>query len=256
MVLLDDNFATIVAAIEEGRAVFENVQKFLTYHMSSNVAELAPYLAFALFKLPLGLTVIQILMVDLGTDMVPALGLGAEPPAPRTMSRPPRRQRDPLLSWGLVLRTYLWLGAVESVAGLVGFFGVLRAGGWRAGQTLAADAPLYLQGTTACLAGIILTQMMNVFVCRHPVESTFSFRWSSNRLLLLGVALEAALLVAFTYTGAAHALIGTAAFPARSWFLLLPFPILLLALEEARKALVRRGHARSALGPSQARLPS
>ena len=79
LVLLDDNFASIVNAIEEGRTVFENIRKFLAYILTSNVPELVPYLAFAFARVPLALTVIQILAVDLGTDMVPALGLGAEP---------------------------------------------------------------------------------------------------------------------------------------------------------------------------------
>ncbi|HJW09770.1 MAG TPA: cation-transporting P-type ATPase [Holophagaceae bacterium] len=240
LVLLDDNFATIVLAIEEGRAVFENVQKFLTYHMSSNVAELVPYLGYALLKLPLGLTVIQILMVDLGTDMVPALGLGAEPPGPRTMARPPHGREHPILTKGLVLRTYLWLGALEAAAGMAGFLHVLRTGGWDFGQALAWSDPLYKQATAACLAGIILVQMMNVFVCRHPVDSAFSSKWTGNKLLLAGVGLEALLLGAFTYLPLAHRAIGTAAFPPGTWLFLLPFPFALLLFEEGRKALVRR----------------
>ncbi|MBS1138452.1 MAG: ATPase, P-type (transporting), superfamily, subfamily, partial [Proteobacteria bacterium] len=85
MVLLDDNFASIVAAVEEGRAVFENIRKFLTYILTSNVPEMVPFLAFALLKIPLPLTVIQVLIVDLGTDMLPALALGAERPHPGLM---------------------------------------------------------------------------------------------------------------------------------------------------------------------------
>jgi len=90
IVLTDDNFASIVAAIEEGRAVFDNIRKFLTYILSSNIPELIPYLAFVLFRIPLPLTIIQILAVDLGTDMLPALALGAERPSSQVMQRPPR----------------------------------------------------------------------------------------------------------------------------------------------------------------------
>ena len=90
MVLLDDNFASIVNAIEEGRAVFENIRKFLTYVLVHNVAELVPYLGFALFKIPLALTPIQALAIDMGTDTLTALGLGVERPAPQVMRRPPR----------------------------------------------------------------------------------------------------------------------------------------------------------------------
>jgi sodium/potassium-transporting ATPase subunit alpha len=97
IILLDDNFATIVAAIEEGRAVYANIRKFLTYILTSNIPELVPYLAFVLFKIPLPLTIIQILAVDLGTDMVPALALGAEPPNPQTMKQPPRPRTERLI---------------------------------------------------------------------------------------------------------------------------------------------------------------
>jgi magnesium-transporting ATPase (P-type) len=88
MVLLDDNFASIVNAVEEGRAVFANIRKFMTYILASNVPELVPYLVFGLFGVPLPLTVIQILAVDLGTDMLPALALGTGPRLHRSAVRP------------------------------------------------------------------------------------------------------------------------------------------------------------------------
>ncbi len=97
IILLDDHFASIVAAIEEGRAVYDNLRKFLTYILTSNIPELVPYLAFVLFRIPLPLTIIQILAVDLGTDMLPALALGAEKPDPDTMRRPPRPRGERLL---------------------------------------------------------------------------------------------------------------------------------------------------------------
>jgi len=97
MILLDDNFASIIAAVEEGRAVYENIRKFLAYILTSNIPEVIPYLTFALFKIPLPLTIIQILAVDLGTDMLPALGLGAAKPEPGSMSRPPRPRNERLL---------------------------------------------------------------------------------------------------------------------------------------------------------------
>jgi len=117
LVLLDDNFASIVNAVEEGRTVFENIRKFLTYILTSNIPELVPYLAFAFARVPLALTVIQILAVDLGTDMVPALGLGAEPPDSRVMQRPPRSRQDRLLTPRLLGRAYLFLGFARSRGG-------------------------------------------------------------------------------------------------------------------------------------------
>ena len=149
MILLDDNFASIVNAVEEGRAVFENIRKFLTYILTSNIPELIPYLAYVLLRIPLPLTIIQILAVDLGTDMVPALALGAERPDPGVMRQPPRRPEGRLLSWPLVARAYLWLGPMQAAISLAAFFFVLNAAGWHYGTALDLRDPLYLQATTA-----------------------------------------------------------------------------------------------------------
>jgi magnesium-transporting ATPase (P-type) len=136
MILLDDNFASIVSAVEEGRAVFENLRKFLTYILTSNIPELMPYLAFVLFRIPLPLTVIQILAVDLGTDMLPALALGAEAPQPGLMQQPPRPRTERLLHWPLLIRAYLWLGMMEAAVSLAAFFYVLKGGEWNFGDIL------------------------------------------------------------------------------------------------------------------------
>jgi sodium/potassium-transporting ATPase subunit alpha len=240
IVLLDDHFATIVNAIEEGRAVYENIRKFLTYILTSNIPELVPYLAFVLFRIPLPLTVIQILAVDLGTDMLPALALGAEKPHGDVMRRPPRPRGERLLSWPLLARAYLFLGPLEALAALAAFFFVMQAGGWSYGQMPAAHDPLYLQATTACLAAIVLAQMVNVFVCRHPLLPAWHFPLLGNRLLLAGLAAEAALLLAIVYTPWGNRLFGTAPLGADAWLYMLPFALLLGVAEELRKAWLRR----------------
>jgi calcium-translocating P-type ATPase len=240
MVLLDDNFASIVAAIEEGRAVFDNIRKFLAYILTSNVPEIVPYLAFVLARIPLPLTIVQILAVDLGTDMLPALALGAERPAPDTMLRPPRPRTERLLEPALLARAYLWLGVLEATAALAAYFFVLDAGGWRYGEALPAHDPLYLQATTACLAAIVATQVANVFLCRDPVRSAFSFGLASNPLILWGVAFELGLLAAIVYTPWGQVLFGTAALPLEVWLYALPFVAAMVVLEEGRKLLRRR----------------
>ena len=239
MVLLDDNFASIVAAIEEGRAVFDNIRKFLAYILTSNIPEVVPYLAFVLASIPLPLTIVQILAVDLGTDMLPALALGAEAPAPEIMRRPPRPRRERLLNAALLVRAYLWLGMLEAFAALAAYFFVLDAGGWRHGEVLSARDPLYLQATTACFAAIVVTQVANVFLCRDPVRPAFSFGLASNPLILWGIAFELALLALIVYTPWGQAILGTAALPLEVWLYVLPFAAAMLLLEEARKFLVR-----------------
>jgi sodium/potassium-transporting ATPase subunit alpha len=245
LILLDDNFASIVAAIEEGRAVFENIRKFLTYILSSNIPELVPYLAFVLLRIPLPLTIIQILAVDLGTDMLPALALGAEKPDPGVMLRPPRARNERLLSWGLMARAYLFLGALQAVAAMAVFFFVLDAAGWQYGTRLDRGDPLYLRATSACLATIVVMQMMNVFLCRHPLKSSFSFGLFSNPYILLGLAAELALILFIIYTPAGNWLFGTAPIGVEAWLLGLAGAALMGVLEEARKAWRRRGVAGS-----------
>lgn len=239
VVLLDDNFASIVAAVEEGRAVFDNLRKFLTYILSSNIPELVPYLAFALFRIPLPLTIIQILAVDLGTDMLPALALGAEKPDLDVMRRPPRRRDERLLSAGLVARAYLFLGAIEAVAAMAVFFFVLHGAGWQYGEPLAAVAPLYREATTACLLTIVVMQGMNVFLCRHPVRSMFAFGLLGNPLILLGVGAELLLLLFIVYTPTGNWIFGTAPVTLDVWLLALGAAAAMGVLEEARKAWLR-----------------
>jgi sodium/potassium-transporting ATPase subunit alpha len=240
MVLADDNFASIVNAVEEGRAVFQNIRKFLTYVLVHNVAELVPYLAFALFQIPLPLTPIQVLFVDMGTDSLTALGLGVERPDPQGMHLPPRPQNERLLNLPLALRAYLFLGLIEAAAAMAAFFFVLLGGGWRYGQSLAANDPLYLRATTACLSAIIVMQIVNVFLCRSSVRSVFSAGLFDNRLIAWGVALEIVLAVMINYTPVGNWLLDTARVPGELWLLLIASGAGMLALEELRKWIARK----------------
>ena len=245
MILLDDNFASIVAAIEEGRAVYDNIRKFLTYILTSNIPECIPYLAFALFKIPLPLTIIQILAVDLGTDMLPALGLGADPPAPGIMRKPPRPRQERLLNWPLLLRAYLFLGMLEAAAAMAAYTFVLYGGGWSWGQRLGSHDPLYLQATTACLSAIILMQVVNVFLCKTPGRSLFGAQNFSNHLLLWGVALEFALILIIIYTPWGHLIFGTAPIAQDVWLFMLPCAVGMLLLEEGRKWVANRWYMKN-----------
>ncbi|WNB77777.1 cation-translocating P-type ATPase [Methylomonas koyamae] len=240
MILLDDNFASIVAAIEEGRAVFDNIRKFLTYILTSNIPEVVPYLAFVLFKIPLPLTIIQILAVDLGTDMLPALGLGAEKPDSAVMEQPPRSQKETLIDWRLLARAYGFLGLLEAVAAMAAFFFVLDRGGWEYGQILHGRQPLYLQATTACLSAIIVMQIANVFICKQRQRGLLGTALLDNKLILSGILLEIGLILAIVYTPWGNALFGAAPIGGEVWLFALPFALGMLALEEGRKWLVRR----------------
>ncbi|MBZ0160908.1 MAG: cation-transporting P-type ATPase [bacterium] len=240
IVLLDDNFATIVGAVEEGRAVYENIRKFVTYILASNIPEIVPYLASVIFRIPLLLTIVQILAVDLGTDMLPALGLGAEPPDANTMDRPPRSRKERLLNFPLLARSYLFLGPIEAAAAMSAGLWYLTNGGWEWGIDLPAANPLYKQATTVAFAAIVICQVANVYVCRSSRTSILSMGLFTNRFIVWGIAVEIAMLGLIVYSQIGHRIFGTAAFEGGFWWFLLVFGALLLLAEEARKGIVRR----------------
>ncbi|MBI4686664.1 MAG: cation-transporting P-type ATPase, partial [Nitrospirae bacterium] len=239
MILLDDNFATIVNAVEEGRAVYENIRKFISYIFSSNIPEIIPYLAYVLFRIPLPLTIIQILAIDLGTDMFPALALGAEKPSPEVMRRPPRNPKERLLNSPTLSRAYLFLGPIEAAAGLFGFFYVLISGGWQWGDMPSSGNMLYLQATTACLTAIVITQVANVFACRSMRESVFTLGFFTNKLIFLGIAVELIIQLFIVYHPWGNAVFGTHPIGANLWLILLLFGIMLFFAEEMRKYIAR-----------------
>jgi sodium/potassium-transporting ATPase subunit alpha len=210
IVLLDNNFASIVSGIEEGRAVFANIRKFTTYVLSSNVPEMVPFLVYVALPVPLALTVIQILSIDLGTDMLPAIGLGQEPPEADTMRQPPRRAEQRLLSFPLMATAYLFLGVIQAGYSLFLFFLVLAQGGWSWGQELPTSNPLYRAATGITLATVILTQIGNVIGRRSLHRSGLDVGLLRNRLMLAGIALEIFLSWAILYFPPVRQVLGTA----------------------------------------------
>ena len=239
MVLLDDNFATIVNAIEEGRTVYENIKKFITYIFASNIPEAVPYLAYILLRIPLPLTIMQILAIDLGTDMLPALALGSEKPTPGIMKQPPRKAKERLLNMPLISRAYLFLGPIEAIACMFGFFWILYGGGWTWGTMLPTNNVLYMQATTACLTAIIITQIGNVFACRSSREPALSIGFFSNKLIFIGITVELLLQLFIVYHPWGNKIFKTAPIPLSVWLLLIPFMFLVFFAEELRKFMAR-----------------
>ncbi len=235
VVLLDDNFASIVAAIEEGRGVFDNIRKFTTYVLTSNIPELVPYLAFVLLRIPLPLTIMQVLAVDLGTDMLPGLGLGAERPEPDVMSRPPRTASRRLIDRRLLTRAYLLLGGIEAAAAMTAYAFVLAGGGWHWRAPLATSSLLYRQSTTACLTAIVIAQVANVFACRSETLPASVRDVLKNSLIVTGIVVELVLIAAIDYTPLGNAFFATAAIPWVAWLVPVPFAFALIAFDRLSK---------------------
>lgn len=240
MILTDDNFASIVSAIEEGRTVYNNIRRFITYILNSNFPEAVPFIIYLFSRgtIPLALTVMQVLSIDLGTDMIPAIGLGAELPEGGVMDRPPRPQKEPLLSRGVFSRA-LWYGMIESAVAMAAFFFLYRLNGWRPGMPMAGTGTLYRMGTTMTLAAIVCTQVGVVFNCRTERISIFKAGLSTNRMVLIGIACELTLLCVLIYTPFLHELFNTAPLGLREWAALLVCAPTMLLIDETRKAFLR-----------------
>ncbi len=243
MVLTDDNFASIVAAIEEGRAVYANIKKFITYIFASNVAEAVPFILFVLFGIPLPLGIMQVLAVDLGADLLPALALGSEPPEPGIMDRPPRAARAHLIDL-TVARRFVFLGILTGAAGMLAYFYVYLMAGWRPGLEMAASGPLYARATTMCYGGIIAAAAGNALALRTDRQSLFKIGLFSNRLLLGGLAGVALILLALSYVPGLQGIFKTAPLQGSDLLFLLIFPPIQVLADEARKAWVRRRDGR------------
>jgi magnesium-transporting ATPase (P-type) len=209
LVLLDDNFATIVAAVEQGRTTFANARRFLTYHLTDNVAELTPFVVWALSggRFPLAIGVLQVLALDIGTDILPAVALGMEPSSPRALGHPPQGRR--LVDARLLFRAFCVLGAVESVVEMAAFLVALVAAGWRPGHTFPAGA-VFFAASGAAFTAVVLGQMANAFVCRSATLWPGKLGWLSNRWLILAVCCELGMLAGFLFIAPLARLLGQA----------------------------------------------
>lgn len=251
IVLLDDNFATIVSAIEQGRTIYQNIRKFITYILASNVAELLPFLLMVILKIPPALIIMQILAIDLGTDLVPALALGAEKPEIGIMERLPRKKTQFLMDTPLLLRAYCFLGLLEGLLGMAGFFCVWWSYGYNLPQLQAvtpailshsADATvlgIYHQATTLTLAAIVACQDGNVFACRSERVSIFKLGFFSNRLIWLGILTEWILILSIIYLSPLQAIFSTTSLTRWQWLILLICPLVILSADELRKRFLR-----------------
>ncbi|MEZ5120324.1 MAG: cation-transporting P-type ATPase [Solirubrobacterales bacterium] len=242
LILVDDNFASVVAAVEEGRAVYDNIRRFAGYHFCSNVGELVPFLVWGISggAIPLPLVVMQVLAIDLGTDQIPAMGLGTERAEPGTMTHPPRPRGEHLLNRAVLGRVFGWIGPLEGLAAMASFLFAFVLAGWRPWEALPDSGTLYRTATTMTMAGIVMAQVGAGLAWRTNRLSLRRVGLLSNRLLLAGIAVEIAMIALLAYVPGLDDVFHTAALDVWHWLFLLLWPPLVVGAEEARKAVLRR----------------
>jgi potassium/sodium efflux P-type ATPase len=257
MILADDNFASIVNAIEEGRGVYANIKKFVAYIFTSNMPEAWPFIFQIMLNIPLALPIMQILAIDLGTDIVPALALGTERPEPDIMDKPPRSRGERLIDLPLLLRTMVWLGSVQTALCFSGFFYLYWYYGYYdflhlprpdllpyAERLLSPDGTVYVMATTIFLASVVTTQIGNAYACRTERTSVFTIGFFSNRFLLVGIVVEVVLVSLLMYVPPLRRIFELAPLPLHFWVIIFAFPPVLFLAEELRKAFLRRTQRR------------
>jgi len=240
IILTDDNFATIVGAVEEGRVVYDNMRKFLAYIFAHATPEVVPFAAFVLFGIPLPLVVMQILAIDLGTETLPALALGVERAEPDIMKRPPRSGKDRLVDRHMLFRAWIFLGLIEAVLVMSGYFWVLYSGGWHWGDELGPSEHLYLQATTMTWAGIVATQVGTAFACRTNRVSVFRVGFWTNKWLLWGIVFEVVLTVLIVYVPFLQKVFQTTGLGWEHWVVLGFFAPIMFLSDELRKLVNRK----------------
>jgi Ca2+-transporting ATPase len=228
MVLLDDRFSTVVAAVEEGRAIYDNIRKFIRYVLAGNVGELLVMLAGPFFGLPLPLLPLQILWINLVSDGLNGLALSVEPPEPDTMRRPPRQAGESIFAGGIA-RHILGVG---TVMGLIS----LAAGLWLwRGHDPGWQTAVFL--TLAC------AQAFQTFAVRSWRASIFSLGFRTNRITLLTVAFTLASTLAIVYTPQLQVLFGTAPLSIAELLIVFALSTIPFWCIELEKRLLRRTHS-------------
>jgi calcium-translocating P-type ATPase len=244
MVLTNDNFASIVAAVEGGRRVYANIRKFVFYIFAHATPEVVPFLVFALSGglVPLPLTVVQILAIDLGTETLPALALGREPAERGLMEQAPRPRDEGVIQRPMLIRAWVFLGGISAVLVMTGFFFVLLRAGWSPGDPTAHGTALhdaYLQATTMTFLAVVACQVGTAFAARTERRPLREVGVATNPLLLWGIAFELLFSALIVVTPIAEPL-GMALPPWEALLLLVPFPFIVWGADELRRLHVLR----------------
>ncbi len=254
IILMDDNFAHLIKAIEEGRTIYDNIRKFITYIFSSNVPEVLPFLVTAMVNLPLALSVKQVLAIDLVTDMLPGLALGVEKPEPDVLQRPPRRRNCPLIDHSLLWRSFVWLGLIETALAYSGFFLVYALADGRlttifhnipalpaVALPMAASEPDTQQlAMTIFFAGVVMAQLGNLFACRAEMHRGRALGWFSNLSLFAAGGGALILLLALIYMPPLAGIFQHVPIPPWIWVWLATYPFIIYGVDWLRKQALRK----------------
>ncbi|XP_017317364.1 sodium/potassium-transporting ATPase subunit alpha-2 isoform X1 [Ictalurus punctatus] len=264
MILLDDNFASIVTGVEEGRLIFDNLKKSIAYTLTSNIPEISPFLLFIIASVPLPLGTVTILCIDLGTDMVPAISLAYESAESDIMKRQPRNSKtDKLVNERLISMAYGQIGMIQALAGFFTYFVILAENGFLPyrllglridwddrnvndledsyGQQWTYEQRKIVEFTchTSFFVSIVVVQWADLIICKTRRNSLFQ-QGMKNKILIFGLFAETALAAFLSYCPGMDVALRMYPLKVYWWFCALPYSLLIFIYDEIRKLILRR----------------
>ncbi|MDI6777939.1 MAG: cation-transporting P-type ATPase [Patescibacteria group bacterium] len=235
MILLDDNFASIVSGIREGRTIYQNIRKFIYYVLSSNASEFLTVIFGTLLLIPAPITAVQILAIDLGTDVFPSLALGVEPAETGNMKRKPFNPKERLIgSFGFGRLVYV--GLIMATGAIIAFLWSMKRGGWYFGERIDFSSALYIKSTAATYAVLSMTQMANLMQARSEKLSVFKIGFFTNLWLIGSIFISVGMLLAFMHVPFFQKYLHMAPIDGWDWLVVAGATLAVFIFEEARKA--------------------
>ncbi|XP_041978618.1 sodium/potassium-transporting ATPase subunit alpha-4-like [Aricia agestis] len=262
MILLDDNFGSIVLGIKEGRRIFDNLKKTIAYTLTSNTPEMLPFVLYAILEIPLPMTLIMILVINVGTDLMPAMSLAYETSEQDIMSIPPRKTTDHLVNGVLIYMAYFQVGMIQFFAGMYAYLVVFAQHGFFPASLMyvrsAWEDPssnvkntigtvwnyenrkfLERKAQTAYFVAVCWTQVSDVIICKTRRISLLK-KGMTNHVLNISIIIDLLAAAAVTYIPICNEIFGTAPIEAADFFLAIPFFVLMIVADEVRRFVIRR----------------
>merc|ERR1712176_1583822 len=263
MILLDDNFASIVTGVEEGRLIFDNLKKSIAYTLTSNIPEISPFLVFICFSVPLPLGTVTILCIDLGTDLLPAISLAYEQAETDIMKRAPRNpQKDKLVNERLISMAYGQIGMLQALSGFIIYFVILMENGWLPGRLFGIRPYWDDRGNnaledsygqewtygqrkiveftchTAFFTSIVIVQWADLLICKTRRLSIFQ-QGMRNKIMIAGLFEETLLAAVLAYMPGTDVALRMYPLEWHWWLVPMPFSLMIFIYDEVRKYLLR-----------------
>lgn len=237
MVLTDDSFATIVTAVKEGRTIYNNMKKFIYYIFSCNIGELLTVFTAIILAIPMPLTAVLILAVDVGTDILPALALGFDPSEPDIMDTPPRPVNAKILSKQFIIN-FILPGIYIGTLVIIAYFYVITQDGWQYGEEISPE--LYMKGTTFAFVALVIIQMFHSFNSRSLHNSIFQLGIFSNRKLIGAIVISVVGTILITEIPFFQNYLKITALSGHEWLLITLLSSTIIIVDEIKKFFMRR----------------